>query len=83
MSVKLCEECGERAEIIEIDYGVGPTWYGSEFSIHEDKALVTRCCESSRVVECDDFMEPAIRRYLKRYGYTKTLFTHNAQIREL
>lgn len=44
---RLCSECGQPAEAITVDYGIGAYEYWGMRGVHRDVQTVTECCEAS------------------------------------
>lgn len=46
---ELCAACGQPAELIEVDFGIGPYEFWGATGVHVDIQTVTECCESNTV----------------------------------
>lgn len=46
---RLCEDCGQPAEEITVDFGVGAYEYWGYRGVHRDVQRVSACCEASLV----------------------------------
>lgn len=50
----ICADClSLDPNIIREDRGVGPTWKGDSFDIHEDIEIKTECCDSPDIITID------------------------------
>lgn len=48
-SDQLCDGCGQPAEEVEVDYGIGAYEYWGSRGFHRDVRTVTRCCEAAAI----------------------------------